>query len=358
MDEGVLERVGGLQRLVALDQRPLDLHRVGDVDEGHHGLAVGQRHGGVVDHPLVGALHPAGDARPALVEPGDAGGEARPRSLSSSPGCRHGPDDVGDMRLAVEDRRVEAEDGGEGRIVEPEPAVGAEHRDAFGEVVEGLALDVDQRVVAALEVEPLGDVLVDPGHPALRVGIGDDAERLAVGQVPALFPGLDRPVGGEQLGPPRLGSRACSGSCARRAAGRARRCSSGCEFEEGGVEAEQAAIGGVVRLEPPVRPEDGDRRGELVEGAGVEVDLAAERRLGRLDAPVTSTAMPPLPLGRGDVDDVEDAALAGDDRRQALDEDRVGCGGRRRSMPRPALSSSSRPRASASASSSASTAAT
>ena len=41
MDEGVLQAVGGLQRFVALDQGALDLHRIGDVDEGHHGLAVG-----------------------------------------------------------------------------------------------------------------------------------------------------------------------------------------------------------------------------------------------------------------------------------------------------------------------------
>ena len=36
------------------------------------------------------------------------------------------------------------------------PAVAAEHGDAFGEIVERLALHADQRVEAAFEIEPLG----------------------------------------------------------------------------------------------------------------------------------------------------------------------------------------------------------
>ena len=73
--------VGRLQRLVPLDQRALDLHRVGHVDEGHHRLAVGQRHGGVVDDAPSARSMRAVDRRPAVVEPGDAGGEALPHRL-------------------------------------------------------------------------------------------------------------------------------------------------------------------------------------------------------------------------------------------------------------------------------------
>ena len=96
VDEGVLERVGGDQRLVALDQRALDLDSVGDVDEGDHGLAVGQRHGGVVDDAAVGTLHAAGDRAAVLVDAGDRGGETPPDGLVvvRAPA---GGDDLGDV---------------------------------------------------------------------------------------------------------------------------------------------------------------------------------------------------------------------------------------------------------------------
>ncbi len=174
MDEGVLQAVRRLQRLVALDQRALDLHRVGDVDEGDHGLPVGKRHGGVVDDAAVGALHAAGDRGAVLVQPGDAGGEAVPHGVVVARAAAGG-DDLGDVRVAREEFVAERPDVGERRIVETDAAVGTEHGDALGEMVEGLALDADQRVVAAFEIEALGDVLVHPGGAALRVGIGDDA---------------------------------------------------------------------------------------------------------------------------------------------------------------------------------------
>ena len=61
--------------------------------------------------------------------------------------------------------------------------------------------------------------------------------------------------------------------------------------------------------------------------------------------------MPALPPRRSDVGDVEDAARAGDDRRQPLREDRIGLRGPWRSICAPAVSRSSRPCATASASS-------
>src|SRR5690606_38101994 len=50
LDEVVLELVRSLQRLVLVDQRTLDFHAVGDVDEGYHHLPVGQVDHGVAEH--------------------------------------------------------------------------------------------------------------------------------------------------------------------------------------------------------------------------------------------------------------------------------------------------------------------
>ena len=69
MDEIDLDPVGVLERLVALAQRAFDVDRVGDVVERHQGGAVGQRHGGAVDHAAVAAFEPSGD-RLAAVDRG------------------------------------------------------------------------------------------------------------------------------------------------------------------------------------------------------------------------------------------------------------------------------------------------
>ena len=73
---------------------------------------------------------------------------------------------------------------GERRIVQPQPAVAAEHRDRLGQIVERLALHPDQRVEAALEIEPLGDVVEQIGHAAFGVGRGDDAHGAPLRQMP------------------------------------------------------------------------------------------------------------------------------------------------------------------------------
>ena len=253
----------------------------------------------------------------------------RRHMASSSCGRRQAATIVGDVRAVGEQRRVERPDGGEGRVVEAQPAVRAEHRDALAEVVEGLALHADQRVVAAFQVEPLGDVLVDPGHAALRMGIGDDAQRLPVGQVPPVLARFRRAVGRQQLVPPA----AEVGLLGQLAAGPQpveHGHLVGGRIEEGGIEAEQRAIGGVGGLQPPVGAEDGDRRLQLVERAGVELDLAAERRLGALDLGRVDGDAGAAAL-RGDVGDIEDAPRAGDDGRQAAGEDRACRRGRRRS---------------------------
>ena len=47
--------------------------------------------------------------------------------------------------------------------MQPQPAVAAEHRNAFGEIVERLALNADQFLETPLEIEPLGDVVEQIG---------------------------------------------------------------------------------------------------------------------------------------------------------------------------------------------------
>ena len=80
--------------------------------------------------------------------------------------------------------------------------VACEHRNALGQIVEGLALHADHFLEAPVEVEPLGDVMEQIGDAAVRIGRGDDAHGAAVRQVPHIFLGLDRAVGFEQLGLP------------------------------------------------------------------------------------------------------------------------------------------------------------
>jgi hypothetical protein len=69
---------------------------------------------------------------------------------------------------------------GKDRIIEAQPPVAAEHGDRFGQVVQRRALDADQRVVAALEIEPFGDVLEQVDHAAFGIGRGDDSHRAPI----------------------------------------------------------------------------------------------------------------------------------------------------------------------------------
>ena len=55
----------------------------------------------------------------------------------------------------------------EGRIVQVEPPVAAEHRDALGERFERFALHADQGFVAPHQLQPLGHVVEQIGDAAL-----------------------------------------------------------------------------------------------------------------------------------------------------------------------------------------------
>ncbi len=94
-------------------------------------------------------------------------------------------------------------------------------------------------------------------------------------------------------------------------------------FEEGGIELEQAAIGGVVEQHPLVRPENRDRGRKLVERAPMRADDAAQLRahrfgLGHVDADAGGA------LGIAHLDHVDDAPRARDHRRQSFAEDTAG----------------------------------
>jgi len=179
-------------------------------------------------------------------------------------------------------------------IIEAQPPVAAEHRHRLGEVVQRLALNADQGVVAALEIEPLGDVVEQVDHAAFGIGRGDDAHGAAVRQMPHVLLGLDRPVGVVERALP-LAEVLLVRELARGAQpiehGRIGRPL----LEEGGVEVPERTIGGVVETKPPVGPEDRHPGGELVEGAPVRIHHALELRahqlgLGGVDADAGAAA--------------------------------------------------------------------
>ena len=236
---------------------------------------------------------------------------------------RMAPADHGlDMRTLLQRGRIELPHLREHRIEQPQPPVAREHRDAFRQVVERLALHADQRLEAALQVERLGDVVVEIDHAAFRIGRGDDAQRAAVGQVPFVGLGLGRPVGLVQLGLP-----LAEVLLLRQAAGVAQPVEHGgvarALVEEADVEVPERAERGVVEGEPMVGAEDGDAGGEIVERAAVGVDHALELgahdvRFGRVDADAGAAAP-----GR-EREHVENDAAAGDDRRQPAGEGLLG----------------------------------
>ena len=104
LHEIALEPIGVLQRVVALDQRALDIHAVGHVLERHQRRAVGQRHGRAIDHAAVEPFEPRRD-RLAPVDPGDGAAQLRPerrRRHAAAGTSRSRPRYAGAARSAVE----------------------------------------------------------------------------------------------------------------------------------------------------------------------------------------------------------------------------------------------------------------
>ena len=165
--ELALEAVGQHQRLVALDQRALVALGIGHVDEGDERGPVRQRRDREVDDALVRPRHLPLDRLAPVGDAGDGVADARPGGAVVVELAALG-DDLVDVRPLVERAARQPPDLRQRRVVQLEAAVGLEHRHAFLEAVEGLALRIDEGVVAALQREPLGHVVVEIGERRRR----------------------------------------------------------------------------------------------------------------------------------------------------------------------------------------------
>ena len=196
LDELVLELVGLFQRLVPVLQRPLDMDAVGDIDEGHHHLPIGQRDHGVAQHIAVVEFCLAVAIAALIVEAGDRGNEPSPGVVGGALVAEIA--DGRDMDIRLGDVVAQSPECGESRVRQPEPSVRTEDGHALGEVVERFALDAYRGLVTAFEVHLLGQVLEHPGHAALGLRIGDHADGFSVGQMPPMFLRFDGAIGAEQ----------------------------------------------------------------------------------------------------------------------------------------------------------------
>src|SRR5690606_35270730 len=92
-----------------------------------------------------------------------------------------------DMGFFVQPRLAESPDLGIGGVAQPETPVRAENRDALMQIVERLALNGQEGVVGALDLEPITDVFVDLDDAAKGVWMEGRAQRSPVRKVVALF---------------------------------------------------------------------------------------------------------------------------------------------------------------------------
>ncbi len=99
------------------------------------------------------------------------------------------------MRMLIERLKRQLPHTLERRIVQSDASVTAEHRDRFGKVIERLALHFNECVVAAIHIEPLGDIVIEIRDAALGIGRGDDPQRAPIRQVPHVLLRLDRAIG-------------------------------------------------------------------------------------------------------------------------------------------------------------------
>ena len=219
------------------------------------------------------------------------------------------------MRMLIERFVRQLPHALERRIMQPDAAVAAEHRHRLGQMIERLALHLDERVVAAVHVQPLGDVVVEICDAAFRIGRGDDAQRAAVRQMPHVLLRLDDAIGLVQLLFPLpeillLGQLAFTAQCIEhRRIGRRL-------VEKAGVEFEQRTKGGVVEGKFAVDIKDGDAGRELVEHAAMRLDHAREFGAHRFDFGAVDRDARAASSARR-INDLEDAASTCGDCRQA-----------------------------------------
>ena len=184
-------------------------------------------------------------------------------------------DDVIDMRLAVEEFGIERPEAREGRIVELEAPVGSEQRDALAQIVERLALHADHFIVAALELDFLGGILIEIGDAAERMLLADDMQRAAVRQIPPGFARLERRIGLQLPGLP-VAVIGLFGQPPQLAQAVEDLAVGGPGRQPVGIERPQFGIGRVVEAQSLVGAEDGDGGVELVERAGMRLDMALQ----------------------------------------------------------------------------------
>ncbi len=155
--------------------------------------------------------------------------------------------------------------------------VAAEHRDGFGEIIEGFTLDADQAVKPPREVQAFGNIVEQIGDATFRIRCGDDAYRAAIGQVPGILFGFDRAIGLMQLclpGPEiRLLGQFAGGA---QPVEHARIV--GVAVEKRAIQVPQAAIGIVVERQPPLAVEYSDAGRQLIECAAMCLRHPHQRR--------------------------------------------------------------------------------
>ena len=279
-DELALEPVRGHQCLVALDQRLLVALAVGDIDEGDERGPIRQRRNGEVDDALIRPHHLPRDRLAAVGNAGDGAADAGPGGPVVVEGAAL-VDDAINVRPFLEQAAREAPDLQERRVEKLEAPVGREHGDAFVQAVQRLALHIDEGIVAALQRETLGGVVVEIGEPAVGALRRDHMDGAAVEQVPpvlVLGAGL---VAGQDLGLPvavvdhlrqaRQLAQTVEQLAVRRLGG-----------EPVGIERPQGAIGLVEERQPLIGAEDGHAGGDAIECALVGCHVPHQLALRRL----------------------------------------------------------------------------
>jgi hypothetical protein len=187
-------------------------------------------------------------------------------------------------------------------------------------VIDGFALDLDQRVVTGFEIHLFGEVLEHPGRTALRMGRGDDTQRLSVRQMPGIGLRVERLVDGKRrvlpVAPVQLLGKLAIGAqpVEQLAIVRLR-------FQERQFEAPELYESLVIELQPALAVEDRDRRREMVERLGMAFQralqfLAYRFGLGNIDRHASRA------VGRHDVGDIEYRPVAMDHGREAVMERR------------------------------------
>ncbi len=179
-------------------------------------------------------------------------------------------------------------------------------------MVDRFALHLDERVVARFEIDLFGQVFEDPGGAALRMGSGEDAQRLTIRQVPEVRLRIECAIDGKRCFLP-----AFPVELVRQLLGRPQALEQLAivrpAFEKGDIEFPECHEGLIVELQPALAVEDGDRRGEMVERLGMAlqrpVQLGAHRLdIGHVDGHAGRAA------GKRDVDDIEECTVAMHDR--------------------------------------------